>query len=146
MIENDLLLKIEGLEKVIKEQQDSADMYKLQLEETKKQLDDYNKPEITPMMIDNIHSAIEKAVEGFDFENTDNYEFEFGMDYDGKVHVESVGLQAAYELTDQIVTKVCNLFKEADCPTDEELKHCPDCIAEACNEACYEFNHDNAKI
>jgi hypothetical protein len=29
--------------------------------------------------------------------------------------------------------------------TDEKLKHCPDCIAEACNEACYEFSHDNAK-
>tara|TARA_R100001463_G_scaffold8581_1_gene26097 strand:- start:487 stop:753 length:267 start_codon:yes stop_codon:yes gene_type:complete len=29
--------------------------------------------------------------------------------------------------------------------TDEELRHCPECIAEACNEACYEFNHDNAK-
>ena len=29
--------------------------------------------------------------------------------------------------------------------TDEELRHCPDCIAEACNEACYEFDHDNAK-
>ena len=28
--------------------------------------------------------------------------------------------------------------------TDEELKHCPECIAEACNEACYEFSHDNA--
>jgi len=29
--------------------------------------------------------------------------------------------------------------------TDEELRHCPECIALACNEACYEFNHDNAK-
>jgi len=28
--------------------------------------------------------------------------------------------------------------------TDEELKHCPDCITAACNEACYEFSHDNA--
>ena len=118
MIENDLILKIEGLEKVIKEQQDSADMYKLQLEETKKQLDDYNKPEITPMMIDNIHSAIEKAVEGFDFSNNDNYEFEFGMEYDGKVYVESVNLQCAYELTEKIVNNVCSLFKEADCPED----------------------------
>ena len=27
--------------------------------------------------------------------------------------------------------------------TDEELKHCPDCIAEACNEVCYEFSYDN---
>ena len=29
--------------------------------------------------------------------------------------------------------------------TDEELKHCPDCIAAACNDAAIEFNHDSAK-
>ena len=29
--------------------------------------------------------------------------------------------------------------------SDEELKHCPDCIAQACNEACYDFSHDDAK-
>ena len=29
--------------------------------------------------------------------------------------------------------------------TDEKLKHCPECIAIACNEACYEFCYDNAK-
>ena len=119
MNEMDLKTKIEGLEKAIKEHVDFADQYKTTLADTKQQLVDYNKPEITPMMMDDIHDAVEKAVEGFDFENTDNYEFEFGMDYDGKVHVESVGLQAAYELTDQIVTKICSLFKEADCP--EEL-------------------------
>ena len=28
--------------------------------------------------------------------------------------------------------------------TDEELNHCPDCIAQACNETCYEFCHNNA--
>ena len=28
--------------------------------------------------------------------------------------------------------------------TDEELKHCPDSVANACNEACYEFCHDDA--
>ena len=29
--------------------------------------------------------------------------------------------------------------------TDEELKHCPDCVAAACNYAAIEFNHNNAK-
>ena len=29
--------------------------------------------------------------------------------------------------------------------TDEELRHCPDCIAAACNDAAIEFNHDSAK-
>ena len=120
MNEMDLKTKIEGLEKAIKEHKDFASTYESQLKTTKQELVDYNKPEITPMMMDEIHDAVEKAIEGFDFENTDNYEFEFGMEYDGKVHVESVGLQAAYELTEQIVNNICKLFKEADCPTDEE--------------------------
>ena len=29
--------------------------------------------------------------------------------------------------------------------TDEELRHCPECIALACNDAAIEFNHDSAK-
>ena len=88
--------------------------YESDLLKAKQDLEDLNKPEITPMTIDAIHSAVEKAVEGFDFSNTDNYEVEFGMDYDGKVHLENVDLQAAYELTENIVDKVCNLFKEVE--------------------------------
>ena len=120
MNEMDLKTKIEGLEKAIKEHVDFADQYKATLVDTKQQLVDYNKPEITPMMMDDIHDAVEKAVEGFDFTNTDNYEFEYGMEYDGKVYCESVDLQCAYELTEQIVSNIYKLFKEADCPTDEE--------------------------
>jgi hypothetical protein len=29
--------------------------------------------------------------------------------------------------------------------TDEEFTHCPKAITHACNEACYEFNHTDAK-
>ena len=102
------------------ETNDKVRDYQNQIAELEKQIEDFNKPEITPMMIDNIHSAVEKAVEGFDFSNNDNYEFEFGMEYDGKVYVESVDLSCAYELTENIVDKVCNLFKEAECPTDKD--------------------------
>ena len=114
MNEIDLKTKIEGLEKAIAEHKDFTNTYEGQLKTTKQELEDYNKPEITPMMIDNIHDAVEKAVEGFDFNNTDNYEFEYGMEYDGKVYCESVGLQCAYELTEQIVNNICNLFKEIE--------------------------------
>ena len=111
MTENDLLLKIEGLEKVIKEQQDSADTYKLQLEETKKELDDYNKPELTPKQLDDIHNAVENAVNDFDFEDTDNYHIEYELDYDGRVNASSLEFQSTYELVEMIVKKVHNLFK-----------------------------------
>ena len=29
--------------------------------------------------------------------------------------------------------------------SNQDLRHCPEALAEACNEACYEFSHDNAK-
>jgi len=28
--------------------------------------------------------------------------------------------------------------------SDEEIRHCPKALATACNEACYEFSHNNA--
>ena len=32
-----------------------------------------------------------------------------------------------------------------DWRTDEELRHCPNCIAAACNDAAYKFGHHDAK-
>jgi len=119
MTKEQLETNMAALKLLQSETNDKVRSYQQQIAELEKQIEDVNKPEITPMMIDNIHSAVEKAVEGFDFTNNDNYEFEFGMEYDGKVYVESVDLQCAYELTENIVDKVCNLFKEADCPEDE---------------------------
>ena len=101
------------------ETNDKLESFKQQVKDTEKQLEDINKPELTPSDFSNIEAAIEEAVEGFDFSNTDNYEFEFGLDYDGKVYVESVGLQCAYELTEQVVRNVCKLFKEAKLPEDD---------------------------
>ena len=119
MNKQDLELKISGLEKAIKEHNDFSATYQNDLKETKKQLEDYNKPALTPRQLDDIQEAIEEAVENYSFDDTENYEVEFGMEYDGKVHLESIGLSCTYELTEKIVQKVHDLFKEADCP--EEL-------------------------
>ena len=120
MNEMDLLTKIEGLEKAIKEHQDFTNTYQSQLKTTQKELDDYNKPELTPAQLDDIHNAVENAVNDFDFEDTGNYHIEYELDYDGRVNANSLEFQNTYELTEKIVEKVFNLFKEAECPTDEE--------------------------
>ena len=119
MNKEQLETNIAALELLLSENSDKAASFKAQLEKEKQQLEDYNKPELTPTDIANIETNVEEAVEGFDFSNTDNYEFEFGMDYDGKVYVESVGLQCAYELTEQIVKNVCKLFKETELSEDD---------------------------
>ena len=120
MNEMDLKTKIEGLEKAIKEHQDFTNTYQSQLKTTQKELDDYNKPELTPAQLDDIHNAVENAVNDFDFEDTGNYHIEYELDYDGRVNANSLEFQHSYELTEKIVEKVFNLFKEAQCPTDEE--------------------------
>jgi len=119
MDKEQLETNIAALELLLSENSDKAASFKAQLEKEKQQLEDYNKPELTPTDIANIETNVEEAVEGFDFSNTDNYEFEFGLDYDGKVYVESVGLQCAYELTEQVVKNVCKLFKETELSEDD---------------------------
>ena len=118
MNELDLKTKIEGLEKAIKEHQDFANTYEGQLKATKKELEDYNKPALTPLQHDAIFEAVDKAVENFSFSDCDNYEVDFSLDYDGRVQLENIDLQDTYQLVSMIAEKVQDLFKEVDCPED----------------------------
>jgi len=109
-----------ALELLQNETNDKLNDYKQQISILQKQIDDYNKPALTPAQIDAVHQAVENAVESYNFDDVDQYEVEFGMEYDGKVYLETINLQCAYDLTDKITTKVLDLFKEADCPTDKD--------------------------
>ena len=118
MNEIDLKTKIEGLEKAIQEHKADASRHEDELKQTNKQLADYNKPELAPAQLDAIQEAIEDVVGHFDFDDTDNYQPEFELDYDGKVTLSSINFES-YKLVEKIVEKVHNLFKEAECPEDD---------------------------
>ena len=115
----DLKTKIEGLEKAIKEHDDFSAAYQNDLKSTQKQLEDINKPELTPLQFDLIQEAIEKGVDEFDFDDEDNYDKEFGINYDGKVHLENLDLTCTHELIEKITEQVHKLFTEAECPEEE---------------------------
>ena len=114
MNEQDLLLKIEGLEKVIQEKNADADRYQDELKTTKQQLVDYNKPELTTPQMEAIERAVEQAVSKFDFTDTDNFEIDYSLDYDGRVQCESHEFINDSDLVDEIVTNICSLFKEVE--------------------------------
>ena len=118
MNEMDLMTKIEGLEKAIKEHKDFASTYESQLTTTKKQLVDYNKPELEPAVFDQITEAVEDAIDSFDFTDTDNYTFEYEVDYDGRIATNNVEFDT-YDIKEKICNAVYKLFKEADAPEDE---------------------------
>ena len=120
MKKEQLETNLAALKLLQQETNDKLTDHKVQISLLEKQLEDINKPAITPMVMDDIQEAIEKAVDEFDFTDTDNYDKEFGIEYDGKVHLESLDLTETYELVELISDKVLTLFKEVDCPTDEE--------------------------
>ena len=110
----DLEVKIESLRTMVQESQQSASNYTGQLAEMEKQLEDYNKPEITPAQLDAIYLAVEKGVEEFDFSDTGNFDIEYGIEYDGKVHCETHEINNTTDLVESICDKVARLFKEVE--------------------------------
>ena len=119
MTKEQLETNLAALKLLQNETNDKLNDHKVQISLLEKQLEDINKPEATPMLLDLIQEAIEKAVDGFSFDDQDNYDKEFGMEYDGKVYLESIDLTCSYELVEKIVEQVHKLFTEAECPEEE---------------------------
>lgn len=119
MTKEQLETNLAALKLLQSETNDKLTDHKVQISLLEKQIEDFNKPELTPKQLDNIQEAVEKAIENYSFSDCDNYETDFSLDYDGRVQLESIDLSCSYELIEMIVDKVHNLFKEADCP--EEL-------------------------
>ena len=125
----DLTTKIEGLKKAIAEHNDFAGNYASDLAKCEQQLKDLGKIALPPVVFDDIYEAVDRAVCNYDFSDQDNYNIEYGIEYDGKVYAESIELQHNSDLIEAIVAKVANIFTEMDCP--EEIIE-----AQKADEAC----------
>ena len=108
----DLTTKIEGLKKAIAEHNDFAGTYTSDLAKAEQQLKDLGKIALPPVVFDDIYEAIDRAVCNYDFNDSDNYNIEYGIEYDNKVYCENLELQHSGDLVEAIVEKVCRLFKE----------------------------------
>ena len=95
-----------------KEKNADASRYQDELKQTKQELVDYTKPELTQKQAEAIETAVDQAVNEFDFSDTDNYEIDYSLDYDGRVQCESHEFIDSADLVEMIVSRVFNLFKE----------------------------------
>ena len=119
MNELDLQTKIEGLKKAIAEHNDFAGTYTSDLAKAEQQLKDLGKIALPPIVFDDIHEAIEKGVSEFDWSDENNYDKDFGIDYDNKICLENFDFTNSTDLVEMIVEQVSKLFTEMDAP--EEL-------------------------
>ena len=107
-----------ALELLQNETNEKLQDYRQQISILQKQIEDYNKPELTPKQLDNIQEAIEDAVGSYNFDEVDMYDIELEMDYDGRVQASTINLNETYDLVERIVRRVHDLLKEADAPED----------------------------
>lgn len=110
MTREDLITKTAELQATLEANKAAQTKLNLELNETLKKLEDINKPKLNQEQSDLMYEAIEVAVDNIDFSNTENYEFDFGMDYDGRVYIENIDFDSRGGLVKDIYSEISGLF------------------------------------
>ena len=101
----------EMLEATCKGLEDKIGQLNMDLKAKQQELEDAGKPVISSTTMDIINDAVNHAVENYNFDNSDQYEIDFSLDYDGKVQAETINLRDTYELMEAIVINIEKQFK-----------------------------------
>ena len=120
MTKVELEVKLEALQKLLEEKANEQTTYQNQINDLQRQLEDYNKPELTTNQLSAIEDLISNAIGNFNFDDQDLYEIEYGLDYDARVFADNINFRDTYELTEAIVQAVTKFFKEVPNPDDTD--------------------------
>ena len=101
----------EMLEATVKGLQDKIGQLNMDLKSKQQDLEDANKPVISSTTMDVVNDAVNEAIEGYHFDNADQYDLDFSLDYDGRVQAETINFRDTYELVESIVTGIEKQFK-----------------------------------
>ena len=101
----------EMLEATVKGLQDKIGQLNMDLKSKQQDLEDANKPVISSTTMDIVNDAVNYAIENYNFDNPDQYELDFSLDYDGRVQAETINFRDTYELVESIVTGIEKQFK-----------------------------------
>ena len=120
----------EMLEATVKGLQDKIGQLNMDLKSKQQELEDAGKPVISSTVMNVVNDAINEAIEGYNFDNTDQYDLEFSLDYDGRVQAETINLTDTYELMEAIVTKVEKQFNVSPSVEDDNSQVNTQTVAE----------------
>jgi len=120
MTKDELEVKISTLQNLVMQKNEELTDYAAQIQRLNDELKDLNKPKLTPIQFDELREAVEEAVGQFDFDDADNYSFDFHIDYDNRIAIESLTFDNADEIVREVYDQVCELFAEANEDTNEE--------------------------
>ena len=120
MNKEELNKEIEKLKASLEAHEDQVKDLNHDLKIATQRLEDCDKPKLTRKQFDDLHRVIENSVENFDFNNTENYNAEMGMESDNRVYLEYIEFENHADLYEQIIRDVEDLFGIADESDDDE--------------------------
>ena len=101
----------ELLEATVKGLEEKISQLNMDLKGKQKELEDVSKPEMTEEMYGNLEEIVEEAIGNYDFSDSENYDIEYELDYDGKVNAHSIELNDTHELVESIMKRIENTYK-----------------------------------
>ena len=110
----------ELLEATVKGLEEKIGQLNMDLKSKQKELEDVSKPEMAEEMYDELHGLVEEGVSRFDFSDSNNYEIEYELDYEGKVNAHSIELSDTHELVESIMKIMENTYKITATSLDKE--------------------------
>ena len=112
MTKEELEVKISTLQTLVTQKNEELSEYTAQIERLNDELKNLNKPKLTGLQLDEVYQAIEQGIDSFDFDDTDNYDMDFHIDYDNRIAIESMSFHNADELLRVVYDEVRELFAE----------------------------------
>ena len=112
MTKDELEIKISTLQNLVTQKNEELTDYAAQIQKLNDELKDLNKPKLTALQLDELYEAIERGIESFDFDDCDNYETDFHIDYDNRIAIESMAFHNADELLRVVYDEARGIFAE----------------------------------
>ena len=101
----------ELLEATVKGLEEKISQLNMDLKGKQRELEDVSKPEMTEEMYGNLEEIVEEAIGNYDFSDSENYDIEFGIDYEGRVEAAGLEFNSAHELGEKIMRGVEKAYK-----------------------------------
>jgi len=111
--------KKELLEATVKGLQDKLEQLQTELNVKTLELNNVSKPKLNQSTMDIIYDCVNDGISEFDFNDSGNYDFEYEIDYDGRVATGNIDFNGADYIAEPVLKLIENRFNIINDTEDE---------------------------
>ena len=110
----------ELLEATVKGLQDKLEQLQTELNVKTLELNNINKPKLNQSTLDTIYDCIDEGIADFDFNCDSHYDFEYEIDWDGRINTSNICFNSADYIKEPIVSLIEKKFNIINDTEDDE--------------------------